>query len=521
MTRLINQYCHLLNQELRKIRRNIGSYSLKRFARVYLSNICNKRFSRMHRLIFANLMLFTKNRRARIAIAAPRGHAKSTIVSLVYVLWCLLNKKEKLILIVSNTEDQAIKFLRDIREQIETNPYINEDFPEICQVKKPKPWSKRQIQLPNGAMVFAYGINQQIRGIKKNKYRPSLIIADDMESLEQAESEEQREKLREWFNRTLLNAGDSMTNVIVVGTILHQDSLLAELTDKQRSPGWASSKYRAVQQFAKDVSRWEKWTNIYRGRIQYNGQSGPEAALNFFNKYKQQMLEETKVLWPEQESYYELMVTCQNLGYRSFQSEKQNEPIDPERCIFKKENFQFWDYEFRDTAHLIESTGKHGRFYAACDPSLGRSKKHDYTAIITLLKNTRSNVYYVIDANISHAGPHEAIEKLAAYASKHNISRLGIETNSFQVLLAEQLKQKLRLCNHTTRIENITNSTNKNARIAGLEPYVNDGSLKFNRNQKLLLDQLYQFPLAKHDDGPDALQMAVYTARKRIRVGGL
>ncbi|MHC4844216.1 MAG: hypothetical protein ACYTEE_10480, partial [Planctomycetota bacterium] len=84
MTRLINQYCHLLNQELRKIRRNIGSYSLKRFARVYLSNICNKRFSRMHRLIFANLMLFTKNRRARIAIAAPRGHAKSTIVSLVY-----------------------------------------------------------------------------------------------------------------------------------------------------------------------------------------------------------------------------------------------------------------------------------------------------------------------------------------------------------------------------------------------------------------------------------------------------
>ncbi|MHC4842715.1 MAG: phage terminase large subunit, partial [Planctomycetota bacterium] len=188
--------------------------------------------------------------------------------------------------------------------------------------------------------------------------------------------------------------------------------------------------------------------------------------------------------------------------------------------IFKKENFQFWDDEFRDTAHLIEATGKHGRFYAACDPSLGRSKKHDYTAIITLLKNTRSNVYYVIDANISHAGPHEAIEKLAAYASKHNISRLGIETNSFQVLLAEQLKQKLRLCNHTTRIENITNSTNKNARIAGLEPYVNDGSLKFNRNQKLLLDQLYQFPLAKHDDGPDALQMAVYTARKRI-VGGL
>jgi len=64
-------------------------------------------------------------------------------------------------------------------------------------------------------------------------------------------------------------------------------------------------------------------------------------------------------------------------GYRSFQSEKQNEPIDPERCIFKKENFHFWDEEFADVQHLLEATKGHRLIYAACDPSLGRSKKHD------------------------------------------------------------------------------------------------------------------------------------------------
>jgi len=309
----------------------------------------------MHGRIFVLLQQATKNRRARIALAAPRGHAKSTIVSLVFALWCLLYDKEKLILLVSNTEDQAVKFLRDIREQIESNPLICADFPEICQVKKKKPWSRRQIQLPTGAMVFAYGVNQQIRGIKKNKYRPSLIIADDMENLEQAESEEQRDKLREWFHRTLLNAGDSRTNVVIVGTILHQDSILAELTNSQRSPGWASKKYRAVEQFATDVSLWEKWTNIYCGREQYNGLSGPKAADEFFRKNQQQMLEGTKVLWPEWESYHDLMVLRETEGDIYFQREKQNEPIDPERCIFKKENFHFWDDEFRDTQHLILS----------------------------------------------------------------------------------------------------------------------------------------------------------------------
>ncbi|HUU15777.1 MAG TPA: hypothetical protein VMW72_01395, partial [Sedimentisphaerales bacterium] len=48
------------------------------------------------------------------------------------------------------------------------------------------------------------------------------FIADDLENEEQAESEEQRDKLRSWFNKTLLNTGHPHTNVVVIGTILHQ-----------------------------------------------------------------------------------------------------------------------------------------------------------------------------------------------------------------------------------------------------------------------------------------------------------
>jgi predicted phage terminase large subunit-like protein len=294
---------------------------------------------------------------------------------------------------------------------------------------------------------------------------------------------------------------------------------MAKLTDNQHSPGWKSMKYKAVKQFANDVSIWQKWTNIYRGQDQFDSRSGPEAAEEFFKKHQDKMLEGTKVIWPQQENYYQLMVLREDLGYRSFQSEKQNEPIDPERCIFKKENFHFWDDKYKNVQHLLEAIGKRGRFYAACDPSLGKSKKHDYTAIIVLLKDTRTSVNYVIAADISHTGPDGAIKKLSAYTSMYPVCRVGIETNSFQVLLVNQLKEELKRCNQTIRIEEISNTGNKNARISGLEPYINQGTLKFNRNQLILLDQLYQFPLAQHDDGPDALQMALYTARKRTYVG--
>ncbi|MFQ5770923.1 MAG: hypothetical protein ACE5HX_10340, partial [bacterium] len=148
-----------------------------------------------------------------MAIAAPRGHAKSTIVSLVYVLWCVLYLKEKLILIASNTQEQAVTLLKDIKHQLKSNPLIVSDFPEICRGKKPRPWRNNRIQLPNGAMICVYGVGQSPRGIKNDKDRPGLIIADDLENEEQAESEEQRDKLRSWFNKTLLNTGHPHTHV--------------------------------------------------------------------------------------------------------------------------------------------------------------------------------------------------------------------------------------------------------------------------------------------------------------------
>ena len=87
---------NILFANLRQQRRQLGEISPQAFAEVYLKNNCSAPYSKMHLEIFQKLLDMTKGRRAKVAIAAPRGHAKSTIVSRVYVLWCILYHKERL-----------------------------------------------------------------------------------------------------------------------------------------------------------------------------------------------------------------------------------------------------------------------------------------------------------------------------------------------------------------------------------------------------------------------------------------
>ncbi len=513
---------YALSENLRQHRRRLGGKSPQAFAEVYLKANCSEPYSTTHLEIFQKLLDMTSRRKARLAIAAPRGHAKSTIISLVYVLWCVLYDKERLILIASNTQEQAVNLLKDIKHQLKNNPLIISDFPEICSGPKPKPWRDNKIQLPNGAMICVYGASQNPRGLKHDKDRPGLIICDDLENEEQAESEEQRDKLSSWFSRTLLNTGHPDTNVVAIGTILHQDSLLATLVDRQRKPGWGRMKYRAVKQFSSHPQLWEKWVSIFRANDDYHGRSGPDAAKAYYEANHQQMLEGTDVLWPERESYYDLMVMRETEGLRSFRSEKQNEPIDPQLCIFSEETLVFWDDEYRDLQHLIESIGSRARFFGSCDPSMGKSRKGDYTAIVILLQDFRSKINYVIAADLSHSSPSSAIDKIVEYARMYPFRRFAIESNNFQQLMVEDLKRHVVQHNRRLRIHEITSRSNKQSRIASLEPYVTQGNLRFCRKHALLLGQLIQFPLAKNDDGPDALEMAMQEAQKKpIVVGGL
>ena len=512
------KYVPELKTDISVLRHSLAAQSPQKFAEVYLESHCNLPFSEMHKELFSLLKLATEKRNFRLAVAAPRGHAKTTVISLAYVLWSICYRLEQYIVIISNTADQSVELLKAVKEELESNSLLMQDFADVAEPPGsrpgPKQWRKNDIITRNNIKVTALGAGQKIRGRKHRQHRPTLIILDDIENEAEVISADLRESKMAWFKKAVLKAGTTAkTNVIAVGTVLHYESFLAQLLDAKKMPGWTTRKYQAVQSWAEHEDLWQKWQNIYNHHEEFIGQTGRTAARDFYEANKKKMLKGTKVLWPQREDYYQLLEIRLTEGQASFDSEKQNEPVDPESCIFRPDNFIFWDDQYSSIDELIAKLGGNVRIFGACDPSLGiQGKARDDTAIITLLHHIPTGHLYVLDADISKRQPLETIGIIIEYHRIRQFTKLAIETNQFQHFLASELKRISTEQGVDVPIVGITHSSDKLGRIQSLQPRVSTGILRFSRRQRTLLDQLRQFPKAAHDDGPDALEMAVSLA---------
>jgi predicted phage terminase large subunit-like protein len=508
-------------------RRSLAAASPGAFARIYLPHHFRLPGSTMHDDLFALALEATTQRGSRIAIAAPRGHAKSTVITLAYTLWSVLYGHERFVMIASATKDQASQHLKHIKDELESNPRLREDFPEVLGPdagKRPAPWRGNKLQLPSGVMLLAVGLGQQIRGLRHREHRPSLVIVDDLEMPEHVSSEDHRAKNREWFEKTLLKAGDDRTNVILVGTVLHYDALLARLLTPTQSPGWTTRRYRALITPPDDPALWATWETIYCDRESHEGVSGRAGAAAFLEAHRDAMHAGARVLWPEKDPLPALMEMRLREGELSFQSEKQNEPLDPDHCLFSADAMRFWDDEFDTVDRLLAHLGSRARFFGAWDPSLGRDpRKGDYSAIVILAQDKDSSVCYVIAADLVRRPPLDAIRLIVEHARIRPGLQLAVEANGFQEGLERDLRAAAETAGIRLRIDAVRNTGEKRGRIELLDPVVRQGMVRFCRRHTLLNEQMRQFPMAAHDDGPDALEMAVQATRvrrARVWIGG-
>ncbi|MEO0482507.1 MAG: phage terminase large subunit [Planctomycetota bacterium] len=498
----------MMAAELSKERQAVAGRSLGAFCKVYLEHHFTQPPSPMHTTLFEELDAATRSRRARLAIAAPRGHAKSTCVSLAYVLYAALCHREPYVLIVSATEDQAGQLLKHVRDELETNILLRTDFPELQ--RKPRPWRQGKIEIPTGTLARSIGVGQQIRGTRHGPKRPSLIVVDDLESQDQVLSAEQRSKTREWFQKTLLKLGDDKTNVVVVGTILHYDALLADLMDPLKSPGWKALKYRALIREPERHDLWARWEAIYCRRESWECAEGPDAARQFYSKHADEMEAGAEVLWPQVDPLDRLQEMRLTEGRASFDSEKQNEPLDPNQCLFKPSEMAYWCDEHVTEEHLLKHLGENARIVGAWDPSMGADpRRGDYSAIVLIARNMKAKTDYVLAADIARRSPTQSIARILEYAKRYQIHTFMIEENGFQKELSNALQKAAQEDSVHLRVNGVKSTANKRARIELLEPAITQQRLRFCRRHNLLLEQLRQFPLGAHDDGPDALHMAV------------
>ncbi len=455
-------------------------------------------------------------RGVRIAVAAPRNHAKSTLVTLEFVIYCICYHLEDFIVIISNTNEQAESFLTNIKFELESNVRLREDFPEVCEIdRKPKPtrWRQDDIITKNGIEVLALGLNQQIRSRKNKQNRPTLIIIDDLEAGNTVQSAESFGKLYDYLTKSVLKAGSSLTNVAFIGTIHCYGSLLSQFTDPRAHPGWIKKVYRSIISWSTHPELWETWSRIYNYQESFAGAEGPDAALKYFKQNRVLMLEGTEVLWLARSTYYDLMVMREQEGYASFDSEMQNEPVNPRDRIFDVDSYNYLEDKYTDTENLLVSLGEKKRTFGGCDPSVGKqNKRGDYTAIVTVVKDTEKGTLYVIDGDVARRSPDNTIETIMSYHKIRGYTKFGIETNQFQEFLASELIRRSSVASIYVPVVGITNTTDKLARIQSLQPLFASGVIWLSRRLHVLLEQMKHCPKGAHDDALDALYLAVKLA---------
>lgn len=492
----------------------------------YVPHYFDKPFNRAHYQISDTFNKMVKKRGIKIVIMMPRGYAKSTFSSFLAPLKAICEGTERFILLGSDTEGQAARYLDSIKAELETNEQIKRDYPQAC--KKGDTWNATRIETGNNCCIEVFGKGTNVRGAKFKQYRPTLVILDDPQSDEDVNSATTREKDIEWFNRTLEPVGDTNTNFLIIGNNLHRESIIGK-TSKRAD--FMKIKFSAIEIWPTNMDLWEQWEILYhtetdlaklgldqQENIQFDIDDMTIPCNRFYHDNKEKLNEGAKVLWPEKDTLLQLMIMRANIGHSAFDAEKQNNPRDPSKHEFDEAWFEGDDIHY-DKLPEDEFLVKVGY----CDPAKGvESKKRDYSAIIALHYHVKEKKAY-IEVDLERRPVNKTIDKILMMNLIKRFTAFGIESNGFQFLMSEELFAKsMSEGNAPLNVIQIENhGVHKNTRISRLAIWFARRFFKFKKNckhTKILKSMLLDHPHADHDDGGDGLEGAVRVLTSNINL---
>ena len=209
----------------------------------------------------------------QINVQAPRSTGKTTLVNRLIPIWRICYKDydiamgrqpEEFILIVGRNETMAKQRMNEIRQVLEFNPLIREDFGNLVG----DPWAKRETNTSNGVALRPLGRGASPRGALLGDVRPTLKLCDDIEDPKRCLNPDLREEDRDWFMTDFMYAGDlgsKHSNTMIVDTVKHPESLSEHL---RTVPGWETLRFEAVR-YPKDIYHptaerlWKQWERFY------------------------------------------------------------------------------------------------------------------------------------------------------------------------------------------------------------------------------------------------------------------
>lgn len=472
------------------------------FAVVMLPHHTQGPLSKMHRYMYQNYSQ-KMHTGAREALIAPRGSAKSTGNTLVFPLFAVCYGEYHHMIIASDTADQAEDYLSDIKTELETNEAIDMLFPEVHGAGKV--WRMDRIITKNDMFLRAIGSGGRVRGRRYGSYRPDCIILDDVENKQMIESETLRKGLLTWFDQDLVKVGSRAQDVdiFVVGTIIHQEALLNQLMTAPKYASWHVRKFQSIERWSRATPLWQHWKRIYNDR---HNLLREQEAMRFFCQYQDEMLVGTQIMWENWDSYYRLMEEVAKDGELAFYKEKQNIPINPSDQTFKRDKINFYqEEEWNEKIDPAQCV-----WVGYLDSALGKkkTKNGDNYAVTIMAKHIPTGYAYVRYFHRKRAAISVQIDELVNLLQQYPyLKKLGIESNTFQVMIKDKLQEKLLERGITCKLVEVYHGTDKTSRIEGLEPFISNGTirLKDDGSHEDLLLEMDWFPVGK-DDGLDSLE---------------
>lgn len=151
--------------------------------------------------------------------------------SMMEVLYLTLTGQNRNILVVSNSQDNAIRLMDPLRINLESNPRMINDY---GVQKKVGAWESAEFTTVGGVSFRALGAGQSPRGTRNEAARPDFILIDDLDTDEVCRNPERLKTLWKWVEEALIPtvsiSGDK--RILFNGNIIGKDCCIRRAMDK-------------------------------------------------------------------------------------------------------------------------------------------------------------------------------------------------------------------------------------------------------------------------------------------------
>lgn len=435
--------------------------STKTAAKVLFPERFYNPFSSLHDEIFK---LIDDDTKQRVVIAAPRGFGKTTINTITHPAKRILFQEKKFIVPVSATATNAVMQGENLKRELLTNTQISKLFGPM----KSDVFSKDCWITASGTMVMPRGAGQQVRGILYGNKRPDLIIVDDLEDAEGVMNPESRQKLKDWFFADLCNCVDRSSKdwrIIVIGTILHEDSLLVNLLE---DPEWASVRLEICNDDLE--SNWPDFMSNEEVRKLYEGFKRRNQLDVFYREYR-------------------------------------NIAISTENASFKQEMFKYYEEADLNENHITN--------VVIVDPAKTVQLHSADSAVVVWGVDRTSKKLFFRDCIAGAMYPDELYQNMFDLVARYKARILAVEVTSLNEFIVQPIKNEMRSRSVFPLLVQLNARGKKEERIAWLAPYYRQGYIYHNKTACGKLEQqLLTFPRSKKFDVMDAAAYIVEVMEK-------